>query len=289
MRAILYIILSACTAASAVSCASVASNNDGLPPAYDKSPQARLVTDSLRWADTITMGGCTATAVVAGQYPLSGHQPLVDSIQAWLGKRLSYGMITSGSPMFTPSPRELTSGRRLVARAGMTMIDEARSDFKGLMADDIAVTYEYMFDFGPTYQSDSIVTYGFNGYVFLGGAHGTALGTGQSFNSNTGLSLNARNIFVAGRMPQLISMIREGLCNQYFKDNAAAGQTLQDALLINPDSLQLPSTPPLFGPDGLIFIYQQYEIAPYSEGMPACVLPYSTLKPLMRPEIARLI
>ena len=45
--------------------------------------------------------------------------------------------------------------------------------------------------------------------------------------------------------------------------------------------LPMPVTPPLFGKDGIIVTYQQYEIAAYAAGMPSFVIPYNKAKGLL--------
>ncbi len=248
-----------------------------------------LETDSVHWSDSISVGKCKAKANVSGQYPVAGTTRLVDSIRGWLGTQLSCNMENSGATLFRPTPSELSSGQKLAERCGKAMLQSARSDFDEFEDNDISVSYEYSYSFGPSYQSDSILTYYFSGYVYLGGAHGGALGGGQSFATSSGLSLTSENMFKAEKRPELINLIRKALWNQYFKEGCEPGSTLKDALLINPDTLSLPQMPPLFSKDGLVFTYQQYEIACYAAGMPSCVLPYTTVEPLLKPEVARLL
>ena len=82
-------------------------------------------------------------------------------------------------------------------------------------------------------------------------------------------------------------LIREGLMRQYFDVQTA--QEFKDALLIDPDTLPLPVTPPYFMPDGLHVVYQQYEIACYAAGLPGCVLPYDSVAPLLTPAAKALL
>lgn len=247
-----------------------------------------LTTDSVWAADSLLTGGCKATARVAGRYPASGNKQLVDSIRAWLGNQLSYSLQNSGERLFTPTAAELASGEALARRCVKAMLAEAGADFKDFTAEGFEYTYEYQFGFRPTFETDSVVTYSFSSYCYFGGAHGGAFGGGQSFDANSGRRLTADSMFGAASRKKLVAMIRKALWKQYFSRNAEPGTTLSD-ILFEPDSLQLPAVPPVFGDKGLIFTYQQYEIAPYVYGMPACVLPYSEVGPLMRPEAKRLI
>ncbi len=45
--------------------------------------------------------------------------------------------------------------------------------------------------------------------------------------------------------------------------------------------LPLPATPPVFTKEGVLFTYQQYEIAAYAAGLPSFIVPYDEAKSLM--------
>lgn len=254
-----------------------------------------FVTDTVIWSDSLTLGGCRATAKIAGRYPAGENSRLSDSVRAWLGERLSYVNIYSETPVFTPTDGEIADGRKLVEAAGVKLMEEtAGHDFGEFVKDSISVTYEFDLGFRPVFESDSLLTYTFSGYGYMGGAHGGAVGLAQTFDRNSGLSLTYGNSFMPSKRQELIELIREGLWKQYFKANfedSADGTdpTLRNALLIDPDTLPLPACPPDFRSDGVVFLYQQYEIACYAAGMPACKIPYDILEPLMTPEVRRLV
>lgn len=271
------------TNADTTACGHVACGNT------EPSQAPRIETDSVHWADSLRMGKCMAKAEVAGQYPVAGITPLVDSVRAWLGKRLSCSIQNSSNCMFKPTAAELASGSSMAAACGKALLESAGNDFKGFVKEGFSINYEFSYRFGPSYQTDKLLTYNFNSYVYLGGAHGSSLGSGQSFDANTGQMLTVDNIFLPDKKAELTKLVGEALWQQYFKENCEEGATLSDVLLINPAKLELPVTPPLFADKGLIFIYQQYEIAPYAAGMPACVLPYSVVKPLMNQKAALLL
>ena len=54
-------------------------------------------------------------------------------------------------------------------------------------------------------------------------------------------------------------------------------------------NIPLPKNPPYFTQDGLTFVYQQYEIAPYAAGMPTFSIPYDVAKGLLLHAAADLI
>ncbi|MDE5655852.1 MAG: DUF4163 domain-containing protein, partial [Muribaculaceae bacterium] len=162
----------------------------------EPSQAPRIETDSVHWADSLRMGQCLAKAEVAGQYPVAGITPLVDSVRAWLGDQLSCSVQQSSDRMFKPTAADLASGSRLAAACGKAMLESARSDFKGFVEEDFSISYEFSNSFGPSYQTDKLLTYYFSSYVYLGGAHGGSLGSGQSFDANTGQKLTVDNIFL---------------------------------------------------------------------------------------------
>ena len=51
----------------------------------------------------------------------------------------------------------------------------------------------------------------------------------------------------------------------------------------------LPSWTPYPGEDGLVFVYQQYEIASYAAGMPSFVIPYDRIQPFLTEEARRIL
>ena len=60
---------------------------------------------------------------------------------------------------------------------------------------------------------------------------------------------------------------------------------LNDFLLLDGDLIPLPSWQPFPSKDGLVFTYQQYEIAPYAAGMPAFTIPYEDIAPYVLVEV----
>ena len=55
------------------------------------------------------------------------------------------------------------------------------------------------------------------------------------------------------------------------------------------NNIPLPSAPPTFTRQGLSFVYQQYEIAPYAAGMINFNIPYKKILPFLTDDAAQLI
>ena len=63
----------------------------------------------------------------------------------------------------------------------------------------------------------------------------------------------------------------------------------RDILLLNNEPFPFPQNPPYFEENGVCFLYQQYEIAPYAAGMPACVIPFETLRPYFTDDVLQML
>lgn len=74
---------------------------------------------------------------------------------------------------------------------------------------------------------------------------------------------------------------------QYFEVRTES--ELRDILLLNNEPFPFPQNPPYFEENGVCFLYQQYEIAPYAAGMPACVIPFETLRPYFTDDVLQML
>ena len=140
------------------------------------------------------------------------------------------------------------------------------------------VPMEYEATVTKDYETDKVVTYVMNTYLGLGGAHPTSRCVGVTFRKSDGRRLGWE--IVRGYFSYYLSdMIRTRLMT-YF--GASTEEELEQMM---PDtsiySIPLPQTPPFFTEEGVMFIYQQYEIAAYAMGMPSDVIPYAELKPYL--------
>lgn len=251
-----------------------------------------LMTDTISVADSIDYSGSTAEITISGQYPSAGAVHLVDSIRQWLADCLSWGTFTTDEPLIHASRQEIANGRRLIDHVSTKLRAVAKRDFIFLAADSIKVGYEYQINFAPEFESDSLLTYVYNTYCYLGGAHGSAISRAATFVVSTGRRLTYENAFKPGCRQEIIALVRNAIWRQYFRPTLAgegAPATLKESLLIEPEAMDLPICGPEFGEKGVTFTYGQYEIAPYSAGMPACTLPYSEISSLLNPDVLPLI
>ena len=128
---------------------------------------------------------------------------------------------------------------------------------------------EQSINIGPVFENDTIITYGYGLYIFMGGAHGGYYYIGQSFNKNTGHQYNFDLLSKYDKV-SLNTLIINGL-KEYF---SCTREEVEDMIEVEDiHNIPLPSTPPYITENGIIITYQQYEIACYAAGMPSFVIP----------------
>lgn len=122
------------------------------------------------------------------------------------------------------------------------------------------------------------VVFSVSWYGYAGGAHGGSAVSCLTFDKHTGKRV--KEVLPWKAEKQLQKEMRKGLCT-YF---GCKDKELNDNLLLedeNSSFIPLPQESPYLTKDGVAFVYQQYEIAPYAAGMPTFVIPYDKVKDLL--------
>ncbi len=132
--------------------------------------------------------------------------------------------------------------------------------------------YEAAISCSVTYNKNCTVSLYFDTYRYMGGAHGSTLRNSETWDLNSGRRIGMSRFFpasapyktlVIGKVTeQMISDIEKGI-GAYFDDyeaNAARYLNTSNFFLV---------------PEGLMVYYQQYQLAPYSGGIPGFLLPFS--------------
>jgi len=138
-----------------------------------------------------------------------------------------------------------------------------------------SLIWEALIDGEVTYQSPEITCIAINSYLNTGGAHGNMNISFLNFNSRTGRLLQNDEL-----IKDKIDFIK--LSEIYFN------LELQEKLKENGfndyffgDSFQLPENIG-FSDEGVILLYNVYEIAPYSEGITEFTIPFEEVLPYLR-------
>ena len=168
-----------------------------------------------------------------------------------------------------------------------TLTEEQRKEFK-----EGVTPWDYSMDVTKTSEDSTFVVFNDTEYAYIGGAHGGVFGWGGiTFRFSDGSIV--KDFLKDNAVKDMQPLLKKGL-KEYFNENAdekiATDQQLMEQLMLPDESkglIPLPAWTP--SPDekgkGLVFTYQQYEIACYAVGMPSFVLTWEELKPFLREDI----
>ena len=129
--------------------------------------------------------------------------------------------------------------------------------------------WEYEFNLLKDRETDKYVVFLSQDYVYLGGAHGGVTGRGGlTFGKKDGVGLT-----------------------KYFSDEdmEITQEELDNYLFLETGVVPFPAWTPYPSEEGLVFTYQQYEIAAYAAGMPEFTVPYADILPYLTPEAKALL
>ena len=149
--------------------------------------------------------------------------------------------------------------------------------------------WEYEFNLLKDRETDKYVVFLSQDYVYLGGAHGGITGRGGlTFGKKDGL-LVEKTVDPAS-LDAIQPLLRKGL-TKYFSDEdmEIAQEELDNYLFLETGVIPLPAWTPYPSEEGLVFTYQQYEIAAYAAGMPEFTVPYADILPYLTPEAKALL
>lgn len=210
-------------------------------------------------------------------FPTSGNPILMNAIREYISESL--GISYAGeleNNMQGSYDGDLSNGQKMIDY----YFDLKYKEFKkahDLMAENMTgdvPTFASETEIHYLYETDKFVTYEMKKYEDMGGAHGGTFISGMTFRKSDGRRVEW-DLFTKSMQ----DVIKKGL-KKYFKVNT--DEELENSLsLENTYMLPLPATPPVFTKEGVLFTYQQYEIAAYAAGLPSFIVPYDEAKSLM--------
>lgn len=231
---------------------------------------ARMVYDSVAYADSVTDGDNVAIVSLNAYFPVSQGDELSDSIRAWVCAQFD-----DSTAMHLKNPAEALRAygkNQIYGDFGNLLVDYVESEYEVRLYDDI--------DVRPIYEDADVVTFGCQRSVYFGGAHGSTLIDYRTFSRKDGHVLGWELTEDMSR-EEIVKAIKAGL-REYFEvadDAALLEELLIGAFLDDADrqrvfdtDFPLPALPPWRDSLGVHVLYQQYEIAPFSAGMPTCII-----------------
>lgn len=241
-----------------------------------------LTFDSIVWTDSAAYKEKNKARVERHVvYAKSGPQALRDSINTWIATLY-------GKEHYTPTPSAL---RSLILDDSKSTLKDYIDEIRGLVEDresdeDVdtdswSINYENVDEVMVIYEDEEYVTLFSQSYMYLAGAHGTTGTTGTTFRKSDGKRLGWELLSGVPRR-DLIRQIKTGLMDYYeihgeTEEGMSKDDQLREILFdMEYDTYEkhfpLPASTPYLTADGVVLVYQQYEICAYAYGMPEVVI-----------------
>lgn len=211
-----------------------------------------------------------------------------DSLSKQINQTLQ--RVTFGTDYIKLSPSEaiLQLQQQYATTYRKELLSYYEADVKsGMGKEDLPPWYnhEYSISSELTLSRDSIYNYSVTNYQFTGGAHPNTFSNWTNINAHTGKELKKSDVFTEGSDKQIIQLIGRHLLADVNKrletDTITSLQGLWDnGILLNID-LYVPDNF-LITDEGVKFLYNRYDIAPYVMGDFQLNIPYAEIENLMK-------
>lgn len=224
----------------------------------------------------------------------------------FIGEQLiEYGFVDQSFSLPQNEVLNLVTSGNSFRQAADKIIEIQRQAFDAQL--DTISTYDSPFNISfniyPVYLDNSYITYRLSSYAYTGGAHGITINHLRSYNLINGKMLTLNDIV----KPEYLKEIRRDVIAQMaysypiyenittvpqyldslniflggFHDEADAPQDS----VITEDNYPLPD--PGITDNGLVFVYQMYELTPASDGCPVVLIPYDDIKGCLKDNIGK--
>lgn len=232
-----------------------------------KMAPADIETETIDLRDSATQKGIKISSVLSVEFPTDGCFLAVNSIQEWISEMLD-GTYTG----------KVNDGKKML-KYYQKLFMQSQTDYCNEFMDESPNEVELYngVKISKDYETEFFVTYRFASEAYLGGAHGSHYASGQTFRKLDGRRMDW-NVFQSNRLEDVRELVSHTIQKSYFNMDDKTFQELKVGFMNG--YFPLPQTMPVFIEDGVLFQYQEYEIAPYSEGAPSCIIPYSALDSL---------
>lgn len=134
--------------------------------------------------------------------------------------------------------------------------------------EEFMYTYDYQVSYEVKFNENNLISIVMNDYMYTGGAHGTTIVTSYNFNILTGQQLFVGDI---AKNQTNLNKIKQYAINELSKRNYGLNEELKNIEINN-------SRPFYFIQNGIILMFQEYEVAPYAAGRPEVKIPIEVYK-----------
>ncbi|MFV0391860.1 MAG: DUF3298 domain-containing protein [Paludibacteraceae bacterium] len=129
------------------------------------------------------------------------------------------------------------------------------------------------------FSDDRILSYSYERYAFMGGAHGNTNRLLYNFDLHNARLFTEQSLFIDDYKNSITQLIKQ----QIVEDNAEI-ESVANLNEFNFFEAEIkPNNNFYVTGDGIVYVYNQYDIAPYSTGQIEVALSFERLKPILRP------
>lgn len=141
---------------------------------------------------------------------------------------------------------------------------------------DETIGWEATVEARTTYESPDVLSLLLEGYIFTGGAHGYTSSRYLNFNKKDASEMDAWQLFsdLEGFERFAESRFRAAYQIPPEADINSTGFMFEDGIFELPENMGLE-------PEGLVLLYNPYEVASYADGLIRLVLEYEDIKPFL--------
>lgn len=169
----------------------------------------------------------------------------------------------------------------------------ALEDWQAAIATDTQLKKDAEEGYAPTFCEEQLVagtvmgivgnilSYGIERYMYLGGPHGNNYRRFINYDLTSGRKLTEEDIFAEGAKDQLTELLLKHMVEQndeveLIKDLELAGYNVDE---IHPNNNFY------MAEEGITYVFNPYDIAPYAFGETEILIPWEDLKPLLQPYV----
>lgn len=211
------------------------------------------------------------------------------AIRKWLNEHIQSACNINDSVKISYSG-DIQDGNALIRYYEKAFIDQSVKDFTeyAKLGRDSTSAMHYSVDVSAQviYETEQLVSYRLNSYSYLAGAHGVESIYYAIFRKLDGHILTWGDIMKSGTLPSFSKQMALGVMKYL---NAKTLDEAKGMLFIDKKTtlttFPMPATNPGLTKDGIVGIYQSYEIGPYAMGHPEITIPRTALRPIIKPMI----
>lgn len=196
-------------------------------------------------------------------------------------------------PETLPEAQNINEALREFAISILNYTDEDRPDSIADAIADFNLQYKKLKDAYPenivpweakiegevSYENQKIVSIIMDSYIFTGGAHGYGSTSFLNFDTRTGKELSVEDIFIN---PEEFTVFVETIFRK--QNDLNPGVNINSTgFMFEDDQFHLPQSIG-FDQQGIILIYNPYEIASYADGQTKIHVPIAQAKPYIKPD-----